>query len=165
MPIMAPGTRSCRRVFERTITGRARPCDPAAMASLFTRMMAGLEPARLVHEDEACVALMAPAPIRPGHVILVPRLEVDDWVDLPPELAARLAAVAQRLGSALRAEFPCEKVGLAVLGLEVRHAHLHLVPISSAADLDFTRPDRHPDPAALDAACERVRRRLEAGHS
>ena len=129
--------------------------------SAFTRIMAGELPARIVHEDEACIALLSESPLRPGHVMLVPRLEVDHWIDLPPGLAAHLASVAQRLGKAMMAAFPCEKIGLAVIGLEVRHAHLHLVPISSAADLDFSKQDRDPDAAMMDTAAARLREHLQ----
>jgi len=128
--------------------------------STFTRIMAGELPARIVHEDDACIALLSAQPLRPGHVVLVPRLEVDHWIDLPPSLAAHLASVAQRLGQAMMTAFPCEKIGVAVIGLEVRHAHLHLVPISSAADLDFSRQDRNPDEAMMDAAAARLREHL-----
>jgi histidine triad (HIT) family protein len=130
------------------------------MPSVFTRVASGEAPGRIVHADDRCIALLAFTPLRPGHVLVVPREEIDHWLDLPPDLAAHVFATAATIGRAIRRAFPCEKVALVVAGIEVRHAHLHLVPVDRLADLDFGRQQRDPDPAMMDDAAERIRREL-----
>jgi histidine triad (HIT) family protein len=137
-----------------------------AMASLFTRIIDGELPARFVWKDERCVAFLSINPITPGHLLVVPREPVDHWLDLPPDLTAHLTAVAQTLGRALQRAFGPEKVGLMIAGLEVRHVHLHVLPINGLGDLAFENADPAPAPAALDEAAERTRAALRAlGHA
>ncbi|HKE98642.1 MAG TPA: HIT family protein [Actinomycetes bacterium] len=131
------------------------------MASVFSRIIAGELPGRFVHQDDRCVAFLTINPLRPGHTLVVPREEIDHWQDLPPDLAAHVFQVAQRVGRALRRSFGSARVGLVVAGLEVPHAHLHVVPIDQLGDLDFARADRDPDPAELDAAAERIRAAMD----
>ena len=130
------------------------------MPSVFTRIIAGELPARFVWKDDQCVAFLAANPLQPGHVLVVPREEVDHWIDLRGDLTAHLVFVAQSIARGLQREFRPEKVGLMIAGLEVRHVHLHLVPIRGLGDLDFARAEKHPDPAALDEAARRVRQTL-----
>jgi histidine triad (HIT) family protein len=130
------------------------------MPSLFTRIIAGELPARFVWKDEHCVAFLTVNPLRPGHVLVVPRQEVDHWLDLPAPLRDHLFGVAQEIGRAVQAEFKPAKVGLVIVGLEVRHVHLHLSPIDAINDLDLARADKNPSPASLDAAAARVRAAL-----
>jgi histidine triad (HIT) family protein len=132
------------------------------MPSVFTRIIRGELPARFVWRDDQCVAFLAANPLQPGHVLVVPREEVDHWIDLRGELTAHLVFVAQAIARALQQEFRPEKVGLMIAGLEVRHVHLHLVPIRGLQDLDFARAEKNPDPAAMDAAAQRVRKALRA---
>jgi histidine triad (HIT) family protein len=137
-----------------------------AMAGLFTRIIDGELPARFLWKDARCVAFLTINPITPGHLLVVPRDPVDHWLDLPPELAAHLTGVAQTLGKALQAAFRPEKVGLIIAGLEVRHVHLHVLPINELGDLSFANADPAPESAALDAAAERIRTTLrEQGHA
>jgi len=130
------------------------------MASLFTRIIEGDAPARFVWKDEQCVAFLALHPLKPGHTLVVPRVEVDHWIDLDAALMSRLVHVAQIIGTAQRAAFRPEKVALMIAGLEVRHVHLHLVPIGDLREMDFGRADRDPDPVALDEAAARLRAAL-----
>lgn len=132
------------------------------MASIFTRIIAGELPGRFVWKDDRAVAILTIAPLRPGHVLVIPREEVDHWLDLSPELAAHLMRVAQTVGRAVAKAFPCRKVGLMIAGLEVPHTHLHLVPIDDLAEMDFSRQDRNPDPRALDEAAAAIRAALGA---
>jgi len=132
------------------------------MASVFTRIIRGELPARFVWKDDQCVAFLAANPLQPGHVLVVPRDEVDHWIDLRGELTAHLVFVGQSIARALQQEFRPQKVGLMIAGLEVRHVHLHLVPINGLQDLDFARAEKSPDPAAMDAAAQRVRKALRA---
>ncbi|MER3421009.1 MAG: HIT family protein [Chloroflexota bacterium] len=132
------------------------------MASVFTQIIEGVLPARFVWRDERCVAFLTIAPLRPGHTLVVPRAEIDHWLDLPPELLAHLMSVAQAIGRALQHAFRPVKVGMVIAGLEVPHVHLHLIPIDDLRDLDFSRANKNPDPAALDAAAARIRTALRA---
>lgn len=127
------------------------------MSSVFTRIIEGELPARFVWSDERCVAFLTSAPLRPGHLLVVPRAEVEHWLDLDAQELAHLTGVAQQIGRALQRAYAPEKVGMMIAGLEVPHVHLHLVPIDEVTDLDFARADHDPDPADLDAAAERVR--------
>ncbi|MET0728899.1 MAG: HIT family protein [Acidimicrobiales bacterium] len=135
------------------------------MSTLFTKIIAGDIPGRFVWRDDDVVAFLTINPIMPGHTLVVPVAEVDHWVDLPPELLRRCMVVAQRVGQAQVAAFSPTRVGLIIAGLEVPHAHLHLIPIEREADLSFSKADPHPDPAVLDDAAERIRTALRAaGH-
>ncbi len=112
------------------------------------------------------VAFMTIAPIRPGHTMVVPVEQVDHWIDVPRATWARMAHVQQSVGTALMEVFSAARIGTMILGMEVPHAHVHLVPIDHESDLSFANVDHDPDPSALDAAAEAIRRALiEAGHS
>jgi len=135
------------------------------MASLFTKIIRGELPGRFVWRDARAVGFLTVAPLRPGHTLVVPIDEIDHWLDVPPELMQHLTAVAQKIGSCIQSTFQPEKVGLMIAGLEVRHVHLHLVPIHTLGDLDFARADANASAESLDAAAERLRTALRgAGH-
>lgn len=136
------------------------------MPTLFSRIIDGEIPGRFVWKDDEAVAFLTIAPITPGHTLVVPRAEVDHWLDLPPSLASHLMAVGQAVGQAQMAAFSPARVGLIIAGLEVPHCHLHLIPIDREADLSFAKADHSPDPAALDAAADSLRAALASqGHS
>ena len=130
------------------------------MASIFTRIIRGELPGRFVWTDDQAVALLTINPLRPGHTLVVPRLEVDHWLDLSSELTQHLTRVAQQVGRAIQRGFRPTKVGLIIAGLEVPHVHLHLVPVHDLGDFDFSRADRSPKPEALDAAAQTIRNAL-----
>lgn len=132
------------------------------MATLFTKIIDGELPGRFVWRDDLAVAFLTIAPIRPGHALIVPRAEVDNWLDLDPGLNAHLMGVAQTVGQAQRRAFGRDRVGLIIAGLEVPHVHLHTIPITSEADLNFAKADPSVDPADLDAAAEAIRVELRA---
>lgn len=135
------------------------------MASLFTRIINGEIPGRFVWQDDRCVAFLTIAPIRPGHTLVVPRDEIDHWVDAPDDLAAHLFTTAQKVARGIQSAFPCTKVGLMCAGLEVPHLHLHLTPIDEIRDMDFARQDSRAHASDLDAAAEKLRSALRAaGH-
>lgn len=136
------------------------------MASLFTRIIEGELPGRFVWKDEQAVAFLTIAPIRKGHTLVVPRAEIDHWLDLPPELARHLMDVAQEVGKGIQRAFSPLKVGMVIAGLEIPHVHLHLMPIWDLQDLNFANQQKDPDPKELDDAAERIRSALrELGHS
>lgn len=107
------------------------------MSTIFTRIIEGEIPGTFVHKDDRCVAFMSINPLADGHVLVVPREEVDHWADLPDHLAAHLFAVSHRIARVLTAAFPCERVGLIIAGYEVNHCHIHLVPTTDMRQLDF----------------------------
>jgi histidine triad (HIT) family protein len=132
------------------------------MASVFTRIIRGELPARFVWKDDRCVAFLSARPLKPGHTLVVPREEVDHWLDLVPDLAVHLMVTAQVIGRALQHSFRPVKVGMVIAGLEVPHVHLHLVPIEGIHDLDFDRQDPNPRPEDMDAAAATIRAALRA---
>ncbi|GBD26718.1 putative HIT-like protein [bacterium HR30] len=127
------------------------------MASVFTRIIRGELPARFVWRDDQCVAFLSIHPLRPGHTLVVPREEIDHWLDLSPPLLTHLTLVAQKIGRGLQKAFRPTKVGLMLAGLEVPHVHFHVVPIDSVYDLDFARQDLNPRAEDLDRAAEAIR--------
>jgi len=132
------------------------------VASLFSDMIAGNEPAQFIYRDDRVVVVMAPAPVRAGHAIVVPREEVDHWIDVDPDLMQHLCSVAQLVGAAIQARFEPKKVGLAILGLQVRHTHVHLVPMQSAEDLTLSNGDPDTPPHVIAEAAEQLRAELRA---
>jgi histidine triad (HIT) family protein len=132
------------------------------MPTIFTRIIHGELPGRFVWKDDRAVAFLSINPLRPGHTLVVPRKETDHWIDLDDDLAGHLMRVARAVGEAQQRAFSPERIGMTILGMEVPHVHLHVVPIESERDMDFARAERSPDPAALDDAAERIRGELRA---
>lgn len=136
------------------------------MTTLFTKIIDGEIPGRFVWRDDRVVAFLTIAPLAEGHVLVVPIAEVDHWIDIDPADAAHLMHVSQHIGTVLQRTFNPLKVGLLVVGEEVPHTHIHLIPFRSLAQLDFANADHSPDPAKLDEVAERIRLGLEAdGHT
>ena len=134
------------------------------MPTLFTRIIEGEIPGTFVWKDDQCVAFLSINPLKPGHTLVVPRFEVDHWIDCPPELSAHIFSVARVLGSALQRAFEPTRVGLMIAGLEVPHLHIHLVPIDGVHDLDFANAAASVDPEELETAAAAIRAELEAAH-
>jgi histidine triad (HIT) family protein len=130
------------------------------MVSVFTMIMNGDIPGRFVWQDDRVTAFLTIAPINPGHTLVVPREEIDHWTDLPDDLVAHLMTVAKTIGAALRDEFEPDRVGVIVAGLEVPHAHVHLIPFDTESELSFSRANADVDPSELDVVAERIRARL-----
>jgi len=130
------------------------------MATLFTKIIEGQLPAHFVWKDEACVAFLSIAPLKPGHTLVVPRAEVDHWIDLEPETVAHLSLVTHSIGRAIMQAYRPVKVGSIILGLEVPHVHVHVAPIWSPTDLDFHNAKAGTPQAELAREAETVRRAL-----
>jgi histidine triad (HIT) family protein len=130
------------------------------LASIFSRIIAGELPARFVWKDEMCVVFLSNRPLRPGHALVVPRQEIDHWIDLDTSLLAHLTTVAQSIGVAQMAGFRPARIGLLLAGLEVPHVHFHVVPIRGVHDLDFGNQDPNPDAAIMDDAAQTIRHEL-----
>jgi histidine triad (HIT) family protein len=131
------------------------------VASIFTRIIAGELPADFVWKDDTLVAFLSNRPLRPGHTLVVPRQEIDHWLDLEPDLLAHLIGTAQTVGRAQMAAFNPARIGLILVGLEVAHVHFHVVPIRGPHDLDFDNQDPNPDPAMMKKAGESIRLALK----
>lgn len=110
------------------------------MASIFTKIVQGEIPSYKIAEDENFYAFLDIFPLSQGHTLVIPKKEVDYLFDLDDELYIGLQLFAKKVARALKEAIPCVKVGVAVLGLEVPHAHIHLVPMQSEADLSFSKP-------------------------
>lgn len=132
------------------------------MPSVFTRIIKGELPARFVWQDKQCVVFLSNRPLRPGHALVVPRLEVDHWLDAEPALVSHLFATAQVIGKAQMAAFHPVRIGVVVAGLEVPHLHIHVVPIRGVHDLDFDNQDPNPDADVMDKAAASIREQLRA---
>ncbi|MBV9803489.1 MAG: HIT family protein [Solirubrobacterales bacterium] len=129
------------------------------MPSLFTRIVNREIPAHIVREDDEFLAFLDIRPIRAGHSLVIPKQEIDDVFDLPDSLLSGLLVFARPVAHAIREVTGASRVGIAVLGIEVPHAHVHLVPIDEIGDLDF-RKARAADDADLAAMGERIRAAL-----
>ena len=132
------------------------------MPTVFTKIIDGELPGRFVWRDELCVAFLSINPLNPGHVLVVPREEIDHWIDLDLGTWEHLTRVAKAIGSALHRAYQPAKVGMMLAGLEVAHVHIHLVPIDDVHDLDFARADPDPDPDELDLTADAVREALRS---
>jgi len=122
-------------------------------------------PGRFVWKDDKCVAFLSINPLSSGHTLVVPRDEIDHWIDLDDDLLQHLMGVSKKIGEALNLGFKPVKVAVMIAGLEVPHAHIHVVPMMGAHDLDVDNANLAPDPDELDAAADRVRAALTAlGH-
>jgi histidine triad (HIT) family protein len=130
------------------------------MPSLFTKIIEGEIPGTFVWRDVVCVAVMTIAPLRPGHTLVVPIEEIDHWIDLPDELRDRLFAVSGMIATAIQDAFQPTRVGLMIAGLEVPHAHIHLVPIDGVHDLDFANADESASRDDIEEAADMIRAAL-----
>ncbi|MGB8961276.1 MAG: HIT family protein [Pseudonocardiaceae bacterium] len=135
------------------------------MPTLFSRIIEGGIPGRFVWRDERCVAFLTIAPLRPGHTLVVPRSEIDEWTDADDDLLTHLVVVAKHIGAAQKAAFDAPRAGLIIAGFEVPHLHVHVFPAWSIDDFDFANANPDPDPIELDAAADTLRQALQqAGH-
>ena len=132
------------------------------MPSVFTRILEGDLPGHVVWKDDICFAILSIHPLRKGHTLLIPREEFDHWLDMPAEVSGHLFAAAPVLGRALFKAFEPVKVGLMIAGLEVPHAHVHLVPIDDLRDLDFGNAQADVDHDELNQAARAIRSALRS---
>jgi histidine triad (HIT) family protein len=133
--------------------------------TIFTRIIEGEIPGRFVWRDDDVVAFLPIALLAPGHTLVVPIEPVDHWIDLDPVLNARVWDVAQTISRSLQSIYRPTKVGVLVVGEEVPHAHIHLVPFTQLSQMSFANQDTNPAAAALDEQAEVLRAALRAaGH-
>jgi histidine triad (HIT) family protein len=129
------------------------------VSSIFSRIVAGEIPAHRLAEDDRFLAFLDVRPIRPGHALVIPKEEIDHFFDLPDDMLGDLMVFAKPVANAIRHVTGAARVGCAVVGVEVPHAHLHLVPIDGVGDLDF-RKAREADQDELAAMADTVRAAL-----
>lgn len=127
------------------------------MADIFSKIAAGEIPSYKVAANDEFYAFLDINPVAMGHTLVILRREVDYLFDMEDDELARMIVFAKRVAKALKKAFPCRKVGVAVLGLEVAHAHIHLVPMQSEKDMDFRKEKLSPKPEELEAAAARIR--------
>ena len=127
------------------------------MSTIFSKIISGDIPAFKVAENERFLAFLDINPLRPGHTLVIPKQEIDYFFDIAPGDMAELMAFTSSVAKAIQVAFPCKKVGMTVIGLEVPHAHIHLVPMDGIADMNFSGPKLHPSMDELAAAAEKIK--------
>lgn len=133
------------------------------MASIFTRIVRGEIPAHKVAETEDFLAFLDINPLAEGHTLAIPKEEIDYIFDIEDDQLAALMAFAKRVARAIEAVVPCERIGVSVIGLEVPHAHVHLIPINSIGDMNFSNPKLAPSQEELATLAAAIRERFERG--
>ncbi len=130
------------------------------MASIFTRIIDGELPGVFVWKDDLAVGFLSINPLNPGHTLVVPRQEIDHWLDLDTETMSHLSTVAQSIGKAIQRGFQPVRVGLVIAGFEVPHTHIHVVPINSEPELNFSNAPAMAEAEALERSAEVIRAAL-----
>lgn len=125
--------------------------------TIFSKIIAGEIPSYKCAENERFYAFLDINPVAKGHTLVVPKHEVDYLFDLDDDELAAMTIFAKRVAKAIQAAYPCRKVGVAVLGLEVAHAHIHLIPLQSEGDMDFRRPKLQLPTEEMEEIARRIR--------
>lgn len=131
-----------------------------SMASIFSRIVRGEIPCHKIAEDERFLAFLDVNPLVEGHCLVIPKEEIDYIFDLDDDTLGALHVFAKKVAGAIKQAIPCLRVGVAVIGLEVPHAHVHLVPLNSMDDINFSRPKLKPSQEELAETAERIRAKL-----
>jgi histidine triad (HIT) family protein len=124
--------------------------------TIFSKIIAGEIPAYKIAENDKFFAFLDIFPLREGHTLVIPKVEVDEFFDMTENLLSEILVFARPIAKAIERAFPCNRCGISVLGLEIPHAHMHLVPIDSSDDLNFTRHKLKLGPEQLKAAQEKI---------
>ena len=130
------------------------------MASIFSKIVAGEIPAHVVAETTEFLAFLDVNPLTMGHVLVIPKTEIDYIFDMDEESYFGLTLFAKIVAEGIKKAFPCPKVGMAVIGLEVPHAHIHLIPMNSVNDMNFSRPKLTPTQEELEEAALKIKAQL-----
>ena len=127
------------------------------MSTIFTKIVNKEIPCHMIKEDDRFLAFLDVMPLVEGHVLVIPKREVDYIFDLEPELLGDLMKFAQTIAPAIKKAIPCKRVGVAVIGLEVPHAHVHLVPMNRMLDINFSQEKMKPSAESLAKTAELIR--------
>ena len=130
------------------------------MASIFSKIIAGEIPSYKVAESDSCYAFLDINPLAKGHTLVVPKQEVDYIFDVDDSLYTELMLFAKKVGKAIEKAVPCERIGVTVLGLEVPHAHVHLIPINALNDMNFAKPKLHFSKEEFEELAQRINQYL-----
>jgi histidine triad (HIT) family protein len=128
------------------------------MASLFSKIVSGEIPCHRIAENEKFLAFLDIAPLAEGHTLVIPKKEVDYFFDLEDDILAEINGFARDVARQLERAIPCKRIGVAIIGLEVPHAHVHLVPLQNVSDINFERPKLNFTQDELAATAEKIRR-------
>ena len=131
--------------------------------TIFSKIIAGEIPSYKIAENDKFFAFLDINPVNWGHTLVVPKQETDYIFDIPDPDLGEMMVFAKKVAKALKSEMPCRKIGVTVLGLEVPHAHIHLVPMQNEGDMDFRHKIADPDPARMADIAARVSAAFEAG--
>lgn len=130
------------------------------MASIFTRIINREIPGHILAEDDRHIAFLDINPLSMGHTLVVPKVEVDYIFDLDDEALAALNVFAKKVARAIEKAVPCQRIGVSVVGLEVPHTHIHLIPLNSIGDMNFSRPKLSPSAEELKEVAEMIRKSI-----
>ena len=130
--------------------------------TIFSRIIAGEIPSYKIAEDQNFYAFLDINPVAWGHTLVVPKKETDYIFDIDDKDLGEMMAFTKRVAAAIKEAIPCKKVGMAVLGLEVPHAHIHLVPLKGEGDMDFKNKIENPSPEKMKEVCEAISSRFKA---
>jgi histidine triad (HIT) family protein len=127
------------------------------MASIFTKIIDGQIPCHNIAENDKFLAFLDIMPLREGHVLVIPKTEIDYIFDIEDALLGEMMCFAKQVALKIKAAIPCNRIGVTVIGLEVPHAHIHLIPINSLSDMDFTKPKLNPGAESLAETARKIR--------
>jgi histidine triad (HIT) family protein len=127
------------------------------MATIFSRIVNGEIPCYKIAENEKCFAFLDINPLAKGHTLVIPKQETDYLFDLEDDLLAELSLFSKKVARAIEKAIPCKRIGVAVLGLEVPHAHMHLVPLQTEADISFSKPKLKLEPTEMEKIAEDIK--------
>jgi len=127
------------------------------MASIFTKIINGEIPCHKVHENERFLAFLDISPLKTGHTLVIPKQEIDYLFDLPADLLSEIFIFSKEVARNIEAVVDCERIGVSVIGLEVPHAHVHLIPMNSVSDMNFAKPKLDLDSGYMSDLAEKIR--------
>jgi len=127
------------------------------MPSIFTRIINREIPGHIVAEDQNHIAFLDVSPLKVGHTLCVPKKEVNYIFDMDEDAYLKLHAFTQKVAKAVEAAVPCKRIGVAVIGLEVPHVHIHLIPLENISDIDFSQPKLSLSPETFETIAEKIR--------
>ncbi|MDH5475265.1 MAG: HIT family protein [Cyclobacteriaceae bacterium] len=130
------------------------------MESIFTKIINREIPGHIVAEDERFIAFLDINPLVHGHTLVIPKQEVDYIFDLEEDVFVALQLFSKKVAQAVKLAVPCVRIGVAVIGLEVPHTHIHLVPLTTMDDINFSRPKLHPTQQELEQVAEKIKSML-----
>lgn len=127
------------------------------MSSIFSKIISGEIPSHKVHESDKFIAFLDINPLKAGHTLVVPKEEIDYIFDMPDGLLSEILVFSKEVARKIESVVECERIGVSVIGLEVPHAHVHLIPMNSVSDMNFAKPKLELDPEYMADLAEKIR--------